>query len=338
MTEANGKEGSVLGARFDQIGPTHDYITGERAMARDRIMEDIIPSADMESLPCLCGVPGGQEDEVIATIDRWGLPARSVMCGRCGLIRIDPAWDDRTYARIYESYFWPLQIGESELTRERWEGSVKRARSYSEYLMAHIDLRGKDVLEIGCSWGAGLYALKDDASRLTGYDLDERVLEAGRGFTEFDLRKGGVAEAVADGEKYDLVILRHVLEHFRNPGEHIEKLTTLLKPEGLMFIEVPGTFNCPEDILMLLNVFHYYNYSLANLESLMGEQSFELVEGDERVYSIWKKADGQDVKRCEPSQNGGVTLEYLMNLERERNNSHSMSRRLPRLLRKIFHG
>lgn len=42
-------------------------------------------------------------------------------------------------------------------------------------------------------------------------------------------------------ESFDEVTLWHTLEHQNNPGKLIEKLKTLLKPNGLMFIALPNT-------------------------------------------------------------------------------------------------
>lgn len=99
-----------LGKRYTKIGSAHHYISSDRAKAVDKICEEILPYAKYVSNPCLCNTVD-KKDIVLAEIDRWGLPARSVLCLNCGLIRIDPRWDDQTYTSIYAKYFWPLQIG-----------------------------------------------------------------------------------------------------------------------------------------------------------------------------------------------------------------------------------
>ena len=39
---------------------------------------------------------------------------------------------------------------------------------------------------------------------------------------------------------YDGIILRHVIEHLLNPRELLLKIKNLLKPNGKLYIEVPG--------------------------------------------------------------------------------------------------
>jgi ubiquinone/menaquinone biosynthesis C-methylase UbiE len=43
-----------------------------------------------------------------------------------------------------------------------------------------------------------------------------------------------------DSRQYDLIILRHVLEHSHHPVEFIKDLAKRLSPEGLLYIEVPN--------------------------------------------------------------------------------------------------
>jgi SAM-dependent methyltransferase len=288
----------ILGQRYAEFGTAHYYISGDRAKAREIIMNSILPGARMITVPCLCGNCQGT-DKGLAGIDRWGLPARSVLCGHCGLIRVDPRWDDETYARIYRGYFWPLQIGFFNITRERFDLSLRRAAPFAQFLTSHINLKGKNLLEIGCSYGAGLASLKETGANLTGYDYDERCLNFGRTFTGLDLRLGGIKEAVKERKQYEVVVLRHVLEHFLNPLEECLKLHSLLKEKGVLLVEVPGVFNQEDvgnDPLMYFNAFHTFSFDLSTLTCLMNACSFSRIAGDEKVNSLWSKGEeGKEV-------------------------------------------
>ncbi|MBI4765600.1 MAG: methyltransferase domain-containing protein [Deltaproteobacteria bacterium] len=283
----------ILGKRYSGLGTAHQYITGDRAKARETILNSILPGAKMIPVSCLCG-NSGNSDKVLANIDRWGLPARSVLCSHCGLIRVDPRWDDGTYARIYREYFWPLQVGFFDITKERFDLSVRRAAPFAQFLKSHVNLTEKSLLEIGCSYGAGLTSLKETGAELTGYDYDERCLTYGRTFTGLDLRPGGIKEAISDRNQYDVVVLRHVLEHFLNPLEECLVLESLLKEDGVLFVEVPGIFNLNDignDPLMYFNVFHTFSYTLSTLTGLMTTSSLTRIYGDEKVNSLWVKGD-----------------------------------------------
>lgn len=282
------QEESILGRRYDQIGRAHSYVKGERADARDAIVKSILPHSKMVEIPCLCGA--NFYDQPIAKIDRWGIPISAVLCMQCGLMRLHPRWDNDTYFEIYREYFWPLQMGCYEVSRERFQLSVERAAGFADFLMAHYDLTGKKVLEIGCSYGAGLYRLQNKGAKLVGYDYDSRILNIGRAYTDLDLREGGLSAALEAGERYDLVILRHVFEHFLNPISEGIFFKNLLTDEGRLFIEVPGVFNDKEwypEPLMVFNAFHTFYYSLSMLIHVLSICGFTLVAGDEHIYSLW---------------------------------------------------
>jgi SAM-dependent methyltransferase len=321
--------------RYCELSESHNYISGDRAKAREAIIQKILPNAEMVNVPCPCGNDPA-ESIPLAYIDRWGLPATMVLCTTCGLIRIDPRWDDNTYARIYEQYFWPLQVGFFDITRERFDLSVRRAALFAQFLKTHIELTGKSLLEIGCSYGAGLTSIKDTGAELTGYDYDERCLGYGRSFTGLNLKLGGIKEAVTEGKQYDVIVLRHVLEHFLNPFEECLLLKSLLKENGTMFVEVPGIFNLKDvgnDPLMYFNVFHTFSFSLINMSHLMNACSFKLTYGDEQILSLWIKAKEEfEVNWPEPNLSKKIR-NFLLQMEMEREKTIKSSNRI---VNKIF--
>ena len=211
--------------------------------------------------------------------------------------------------------------GAEELTEKRFLFSVKRAKPFADHITSNYELVGKKVLEIGASYGAGLYRLKDsDCKRLVGYDYDKKFLDKGREYTGLDLRYGGVDEAVRDEEQYDLVILRHVFEHFLDPARELISLSKLLGKNGMLFIEVPGVYNMTywyDDPLHYFDFFHPYSYTLDTLKNEMMKNGYVLHDGNEHVYSFWKfKGEisrvGTDASEAERIK------KYIYNIERKR--------------------
>jgi SAM-dependent methyltransferase len=329
----------LLGKRYTHPGPFHDYVANERLAARNAILQEIVPAGELIQIPCLCGV--SDEDVLLASIDRWGIPSSHVLCRRCGLLRVTPRWDDDTYSKIYAVYFWSLQAGQHEITGERFELSVERAAPFASYLVRQVDLRGKRVLELGCSYGAGLTRLNGLGSAvMVGYDWDPRILELGRQYSGLDLRRGGVNEAIAEADcKYDVVILRHVFEHLLYPFDEGLKLKDLIGEDGLVFLEVPGVLNESEwtpDPIAFFNAFHVYSYCLRTLSRVMERCGFELVHGDEHVYSLWKKTDVKCELPWESSDGSQDVLAFIRRMERLRKLRQSIPGRLWNGLRAIF--
>ncbi len=312
----------VLGQRYTRRGKAHQYITGERLKAREAILE-ASKGADFVQNSCLCGSSG--DDLLLATIDRWGLPVSAVLCQNCGLIRLNPRWENTTYIDIYQKYFWPLQTGSFEVTKERFQLSVTRAEKFVDVITSRLNLTGLNVVEIGCSYGAGLHALKGTGATLVGYDYDERILQLGKEFTGLDLRAGGLKAALDHKEKFDVVILRHVFEHFLDPLNDAQSLKQLLSEKGKIFIEVPGVFNAKEwspEPLMVFNAFHTYYYSLKTLTNVLQSCGF-VGDGrnDEEIFSIWSL--GTSVNEVSWPDRVGVqkTLDFLLEREQLRASS-----------------
>jgi 2-polyprenyl-3-methyl-5-hydroxy-6-metoxy-1,4-benzoquinol methylase len=54
-----------------------------------------------------------------------------------------------------------------------------------------------------------------------------------------NVRKGSI-EQIKSNEKFDLIILSHVLEHLLNPSVFLKKIKSILSDNGILYIEVPS--------------------------------------------------------------------------------------------------
>ena len=96
------------------------------------------------------------------------------------------------------------------------------------------------VLDVGC--GAGL-ALEVFGQRrhwtLTGVELDSRSVRSAqrRGL---EVLEGSFEEATLEPASFDLIRMSHYLEHVRDPLLNLERARTLLKPGGILYVEIPS--------------------------------------------------------------------------------------------------
>ena len=323
---------SLLGQRYDypefsQSARLHSSKEG----ARNEILK-LLEQCEPESIACLCGEHQEKHIEVLATIDRWGLPVRTGLCKSCGLVRIEPRHNSSIYESIYKNIYWELSHGAKDLTEKRFLLSVKRAKPFADHLINNYKFAGKKLLEIGASYGAGLYRLKDeDCKKLVGYDYDKEFLKKGREYTGLDLRYGGVDEALIDKDKYDLVILRHVFEHFLKPSRELSSLSELLEEDGMLFIEVPGVFTVSfwyDDLLEYFDFFHPYSYTLSTLKNEMSKSGYVLHKADEHIYSFWHyKGNSLEI---DPAINEASRVKnHLQHIERKRARRESFYSALP---------
>jgi SAM-dependent methyltransferase len=133
--------------------------------------------------------------------------------------------------RTHESY------GEQRLTFVDRAGVWLSQRAISRHLPNRSDL---EVLELGCGFRASqLVALGPRLKR--GIGVDFRIAPELRTLEKFTFHEGPIEEILPklEAERLDGVMLISVMEHLRDPLFVIETARRLLKPTGVLLINVP---------------------------------------------------------------------------------------------------
>ncbi len=224
---------------------------------------------------CLCG---GAAYRPIRRPEPFGAdgPVFAVVrCERCGLARTDPPpfEDDRSAAIHQELPFEAVATREAE-----WR------RFFAPLLDAAWRHRpGGRFLDVGC--GAGL-TVKMAAER--GYDAHGVEINArsaayardvlGLAVVHADLAGAGFAPA-----SFDVVLLSHVLEHLSDPAAVFADIRSVLRPDGIVVVEVP---NMAGLVVPLLGrrwpgwapYMHVWQFTPATLVDALGRVGFAAVE------------------------------------------------------------
>lgn len=131
-----------------------------------------------------------------------------------------------------------------EMTRKVTEGHV------IPFIAEHFSIKpGMSVLEIGCGEAGVLKAFTDMGCSAFGIELEESRLEFARQFMKEELDAGKVAFLNKDiylvdvekeiGKKFDLIILKDVIEHIPNQEKFMPQLHRFLNPGGRVFFAFP---------------------------------------------------------------------------------------------------
>ncbi len=118
------------------------------------------------------------------------------------------------------------------------------------FIEPHVDLNSKlQVLEIGCAEAGVLKAFTDRNHFCTGIELSENRIELAKKFMEKEYKNNRVkfiSRNIDDikpdkdlGHKFDLIILKDVIEHIHNQEGFISKLKSFLNPGGKVFFAFP---------------------------------------------------------------------------------------------------
>lgn len=105
-------------------------------------------------------------------------------------------------------------------------------------------LEGQEVLDIGCGWAQALIYFQKKGMKGYGFDPAPEAVEYGRKNNLTVVQAGMDKMNVFEGKRFDVVTLLNVLEHLANPVKALEEIRKdLLKPKGILVIEVPNEFN-----------------------------------------------------------------------------------------------
>jgi len=201
-------------------------------------------------------------------------------CARCLLRFTDPI-----YQPWWQSDFYGAHYSEGDLTTEvpdaatlaqlRASGYAATNKCFALRIAALAAWAGRGSwLELGSSWGYFLdQARTAGVAELRGIELSSPRRAYGCEHLELDLRadSGDFADQIAD-----LVYSSHVLEHFTDVGRIFGELKRLLKPGGVLLIEVPNLDweTLGDSCLYQLGAVHPIGYTRRFFERLLPTMGF----------------------------------------------------------------
>jgi len=108
------------------------------------------------------------------------------------------------------------------------------------YIEDKVELRGLDILDIGCGGGILSEALSQKGANVTAIDLADGPLEVAKirqKQSKLDIKyeKKSTSELVDEGNKFDVITCLEMLEHVPDPAEIIKDCAALTKSGGHLF-------------------------------------------------------------------------------------------------------
>ena len=162
------------------------------------------------------------------------------------------------------------------------ERAQRAARSRIHWMCSRI--RGKRVLDIGCSQGITCILAGREGFSVVGVDVEEPAIDFAR--KELAAEPDAVRERVQflcddifraelDGERFDTVILGEVLEHQTNPRQLFLRACEFLDPDGVIVAATPFGLHVHHDHKSTL----YLGDFLATIDGLCKPASLDVVDG-----------------------------------------------------------
>jgi SAM-dependent methyltransferase len=174
-------------------------------------------------------------------------------CERCELGLTDPMPTPETVGLLYAAKDSP----DFEEVRGTLFDRIKE--SVARRFLRSLPLAGEPhaCLDFGSGNGRFAHVMGKTFPGATVYaaDLDDEAHE--KSYFKMGVRKLSYAQLYAGDTRFDLIIIRHVVEHMHDPVATLEKLYSMLTPTGIMYVEVPNLRSVMGRFFRRKWVFHY---------------------------------------------------------------------------------
>jgi len=158
-----------------------------------------------------------------------------VKCTKCGLKSLYPIPDSDELQEIYKNYL---------ITSSREETEAKRINIYMEKLwLLKKYSNGNKLLDIGAGIGTFVYIANKQGFDAIGVEQSKELCLTALNKYNIKLINSKFENIEFEKCLYDIVNMNHVLEHLVSPFEVLVKIHNILKPNGLLLIEVPNQFD-----------------------------------------------------------------------------------------------
>jgi 2-polyprenyl-3-methyl-5-hydroxy-6-metoxy-1,4-benzoquinol methylase len=313
----------LLSGRYKNDGRATVHMTPKQRGACSVLLQKL-KSGQFENRLRPCLLCDSNEFSVVAEKDRYGIPMRTGVCKHCGMVQtIDqmrPADYDEFYSGIYRKLYEEESTPDSLFRKQEDRGNrlVAIAKQYTP------SLSGLRMVEVGCGAGGIVARFVAAGCDAQGFDFDKSFLEYGRQ-RGGNLTHGNAFELVP-AESCDIVVLSHVLEHIFEPVSMLKNLRSLLKPNGILIIAVPGLRNISVrhyqlDFLKYLQNAHLFHFDSETLKAIAGRSALECAYIDEDVYAVCVRApEAKALTVLRPEKHAEV-MAYLSVLEQKRRRS-----------------
>ncbi|MEO5643284.1 MAG: class I SAM-dependent methyltransferase [Bacteroidia bacterium] len=149
-----------------------------------------------------------------------------VSCDSCGLVfgkRIPTPDELQSH---YAQYIRDNSI--SPITVSRYEELLEQFEPYRKL---------NRILDIGCGDGHFLAVAQKKGWQVFGTEYTDEAVKVSRS-KGIEIHQGSIQDYTAD--QFDVITSFEVLEHINDGREHVKKINTLLRPDGLFYFTTPN--------------------------------------------------------------------------------------------------
>ena len=180
--------------------------------------------------------------------------------------------------------------------KQRVEDVYDNAERIVHKLKANVELSGKKVLEVGAGTGRDSFMLVKEGALVYVLDYAENSLKImqqlhQKAALNVQLLQADAFKLPIANNSFDVVFHQGLLEHFRNPVPLLEENFRVLKPGGILLVDVPQKYHVYTIIKHILIGFNRWfagwetEFTIKELQSLVTQVGFEVKSS----YGEWMR-------------------------------------------------
>lgn len=199
----------------------------------------------------------------------------TVVCCGCGLVSHGEIPSEKDLQAFYAHGYRHAYHGQATPAAHRVLRAWHAGQHYLHLLRESIPPTGS-VCEIGAGLGANIKAFEQVGYQAQGVEPGQNFLHYAQNRLHAPIKSGTLNDLACESHQYNLVLLIHVIEHFRSPRRALQQIHQLLAPNGQLFMECPNLAAPHAAPGRWFHFAHIHNFTPETLERLANSCGFQL--------------------------------------------------------------
>lgn len=242
------------------------------------ILLDCCPSCGHASVSCLS--PAESRNICLTDGDELNITLGTFGCDSCGILFLNPrlSSDDLNFYYTHQSRIPRAHLEKKSPFSLLMDIQLDFINQFKSLNLCN------SVLEIGCAEGFFLKKISTFNSKqkkLHAVELSKNYIKQAKLNIPNCIFYESKFEDAKIEQKFDLIIIRHVLEHLNGPRETLIKARELLLDNGIIYIEVPDSCNIKPSINSFFHHEHLSYFTKLTLSYLLCDVGLESISIEE---------------------------------------------------------
>jgi 2-polyprenyl-3-methyl-5-hydroxy-6-metoxy-1,4-benzoquinol methylase len=217
-------------------------------------------------MKCICEIC---DSSALLPLDEKYKGVDIVACNNCGLVWNRNMAEEREQLEFYQKHNRPSGAP----SRRYLISMLSRAACAVDFM--GDDLKpGMRHLDVGCADGTLLSLTRSKGARVQGLELDLNFSQFAREVRNLDVLPMVIDDAPVEPESLDLISFVHVVEHLFHPTQVLGAASKLLRPEGLLYVEVPNLNQPLPGLRHFFRPKHNYYFSANSLRAVVAKAGY----------------------------------------------------------------